>query len=126
MRGVPPNRQQSRLLLWAVAIIVPALMAVFGGTQHNKQKASASLLPVTFAHTDHTAHNCVACHHNFTDNTGQGFCFDCHKTDPNIAPHIEPMFHGLCQDCHVQLALDGEPHGPVRACQQCHLADMAP
>jgi len=90
------------------------------------QRASAPLLPVTFAHADHTNHNCAQCHHNFTDSTGQGFCYDCHKTDPDIASLIEPMFHGLCRDCHVELAHQGEPHGPVRACQACHVPDMRP
>ena len=83
-------------------------------------------LPVTFAHADHVEHNCVVCHHNFTDDTGQGFCYDCHKSTPDIVDHMEAMFHGLCRDCHVELARKGDPHGPVRACQQCHLADLRP
>ena len=124
MATAAPGRR--RTLIWAVIVIALALIASYGASQHQQQKSTAPLLPVTFAHADHTAHNCAACHHNFTDSTGQGFCYDCHKTDQDIADDMEPMFHGLCQDCHVELALQGKPHGPVRACQQCHLADMAP
>ena len=43
------------------------------------------LLPLTFAHLDHREVNCITCHHNFTDDTGQGLCIDCHSTDPKCA-----------------------------------------
>jgi hypothetical protein len=84
------------------------------------------LLPMTFAHADHRDVNCVLCHHNFTDDTGNGLCIDCHKTNVDIRAEIEPMFHGLCRDCHVSRHADGEDGGPVRQCKDCHTADEEP
>lgn len=106
-----------------------AVVLVYGAKEQQSQRSNAPLLPVTFAHADHVDHNCTVCHHNYTDTTGQGFCYDCHKTDTTIAAQIEPMFHGLCRDCHVELAKRTNPkeaHGPTRGCQQCHVADLRP
>ena len=81
---------------------------------------SAPMLPVAFEHGDHTSVNCVECHHNFTDDTGAGLCYGCHKQHPDIGPQMETMFHDFCRDCHVTLARDGEASGPVRRCVDCH------
>lgn len=117
---------RSKVVAGALVLFATVALLAYGLLRQQQQRATAPLLPVTFAHVDHTEHNCAACHHNFTDTTGQGFCYDCHKSDKTIADQMEPMFHGLCRDCHVELARQGEPHGPVRACQQCHVADMRP
>ena len=113
-------------LLMAIGLLGLMVVIGLGYQQGQRQRAQSPLLPVTFAHADHKEQNCAACHHNFTDNTGQGFCYDCHKSDPKIAADTEAMFHGLCRDCHVDLARQGEEHGPVRACQACHVEDMRP
>jgi len=84
------------------------------------------LLPVTFAHVDHTTVNCVLCHHNYIDHTGSGLCFDCHKTDPTVNALIETQFHELCWGCHVERQAQGEDAGPTRQCDACHTADDAP
>jgi len=123
-----------KLQIGAAALVVSlfAVLLIYGVKQQNLQRLETPLLPVTFAHADHVDHNCALCHHNFTDTTGQGFCYDCHKTDPTIAAQIEPMFHGLCRDCHVEQAYrvngpnEHGDHGPTRACQQCHVADLRP
>ena len=85
-----------------------------------------AMLAVTFAHADHTDTNCSTCHHNFTDDTGQGLCYDCHKSDAELSPLMEKQFHDLCRQCHVEQLLAGEPHGPTRACAACHQPDQAP
>ena len=83
-------------------------------------------LPLTFAHLDHHEVNCITCHHNFVDTTGQGLCIDCHRKNPEIRSRIEPMFHTLCRDCHVEKRGAGNDAGPVRRCADCHTADDAP
>ena len=89
-------------------------------------RATAPMLPVNFAHIDHTTVNCVLCHHNFIDSTGQGLCFDCHKTDTSVAALIETQFHDLCRDCHIEKQQLGEAGGPTRQCISCHEGDDAP
>ncbi len=92
----------------------------------NDLRAERPMLPLTFAHLDHQAVNCIACHHNFVDDTGQGLCFDCHKTDPAVNALMEEQFHSLCRDCHVEKQRLGEDGGPTRRCIDCHTADEAP
>lgn len=89
-------------------------------------RTSAPLLAVTFAHKDHTETNCLVCHHNFADNTGNGLCFDCHRTHEDVAALREAQFHGLCRDCHAEKRDAGEEHGPLRECSGCHVADQHP
>lgn len=83
-------------------------------------------LPVYFAHADHVDQSCVSCHHNYTDDSGQGLCFDCHVTDPNVAPLIETQFHDLCRGCHADEQAAGEAHGPTRDCIACHQFEDLP
>ncbi len=85
-----------------------------------------NMLAVTFAHADHVEQNCVECHHNFVDDTGTGMCFDCHKTDPEVADLIEEQFHTLCRNCHIEKQAAGEAHGPTRQCLDCHVRDDKP
>lgn len=87
---------------------------------------AAPLLPMSFAHEDHREVNCLECHHEFVDDTGLGFCIDCHKREPAIAREIEAMFHGLCRDCHVERQRAGEESGPTRRCLGCHEGDDRP
>ena len=85
------------------------------------------MLPVTFAHADHTHETCVTCHHNYIDDTGSGLCFHCHKTDPEVAPIIEQQFHDFCRGCHIdKLVVDKDFHGPIRICKDCHTAESEP
>ena len=44
--------------------------------------AAREALPLTFAHADHRSVNCIDCHHNFADTTGQGLCLACHRNPP--------------------------------------------
>ena len=88
--------------------------------------AGAPLLPVTFAHVDHREENCIGCHHNFADGTGDGLCFECHERSAAVGHLLESHFHGLCRDCHTERQAAGADHGPVRRCRDCHVADAAP
>jgi hypothetical protein len=112
-------------------ILLPAVAAVLfaGYAWHLWQadlRAARPMLEVTFAHLDHRTVNCIDCHHNFVDDTGQGLCFDCHKTDPAVNALIETQFHDLCRGCHMEQQRNGEDGGPVRQCIDCHTADEAP
>ena len=113
------------LISAGVATTLIAMGFLFSNLQEDL-RATRPILPITFAHADHLKQTCVGCHHNFTDTTGQGLCFECHKTDPTVSSLIETQFHDLCRDCHVEKQLLGEGAGPVRACIDCHLADDDP
>ena len=110
----------------AALLTAGTLISEDPGSEQIVAHPGGSLLAVTFAHADHTEQNCIACHHNFVDDTGMGLCFDCHKTDPEIAPLIETQFHDLCRGCHLTEQLSGGMHGPTRACLDCHQRDTAP
>lgn len=111
-----------------VAVIVAVLLALAVAADNGRRDAveTRPLLPLTFAHVDHRSVNCIACHHNFVDSTGQGLCIDCHKTNAKVRLDIEPMFHTLCRNCHVAKRTAGEDAGPVRRCTDCHTADDQP
>lgn len=116
-----------RRLLTTISLLLATAAA--GYLYHQWQfelRTKRAMLPLTFAHLDHRLENCVTCHHNFIDDTGQGLCFDCHKTDPTVNALIEEQFHALCRDCHVEKQRLGEDSGPTRRCLDCHTADEAP
>ena len=110
----------------ALGGIVTAVAALAAYQGRQTMVDTRPLLPLTFAHLDHREVNCITCHHNFTDDTGQGLCIDCHKTSPEVRLQIEPMFHTLCRDCHVEKQAAGKDAGPVRRCIDCHTSDEAP
>ncbi|MGI9288935.1 MAG: cytochrome c3 family protein [Pseudomonadales bacterium] len=81
---------------------------------------------MTFAHNDHKNQKCVDCHHNFTDDSGQGLCLDCHLRQADISFKLEQQFHALCRGCHEENQHVGDDHGPIRSCVACHTADSKP
>ncbi len=87
---------------------------------------AGTMLAVYFAHADHMDQSCIACHHNYVDDTGSGMCFDCHKTDQEVAALIETQFHDLCRGCHIDEQAAGHEHGPTRHCVACHIPDTQP
>jgi len=84
------------------------------------------ILPMTFAHIDHTTVGCIDCHHNYVDDTGGSQCMYCHVTNEEVWPLLEVQFHDLCRGCHEEKSALGETGGPPRQCIGCHLADDAP
>ena len=113
---------------WGWSLVATVLFAclALAGWYRPTAIVAAPLLPMTFGHADHHTVDCIACHHNFTDDSGAGVCIDCHKQTAELAPMIEEQFHQLCRDCHARLSMDGEPSGPLRACEGCHLPDSMP
>lgn len=124
------GRDRTATVRWLVAAIVilsgaVTLLLGFPALQ-TRLRADAPMLPVTFAHATHTTVNCITCHHNFVDSSGQGLCLDCHQHHPDVRALRETQFHTLCRDCHLEKHTLGEDGGPVRACVDCHTADEAP
>jgi len=89
-------------------------------------RADPARLPMTFAHADHRAQNCIRCHHEFVDHSGQGLCLDCHLRDPKLRPLFETQFHDLCRGCHIEQTRLGNDAGPTRRCYDCHHEDDQP
>jgi hypothetical protein len=109
-----------------VAALAVAVIVAAAAQWRHALLDTRPLLPLRFAHADHRDVNCVKCHHNFADDTGEGLCIDCHKTRETIRSHIEPMFHTLCRGCHLATHAKGADAGPVRRCSDCHTPDDAP
>ena len=113
---------------WVVSVSAIAVIGLTVAAHQARQTMidTRPALPLTFAHLDHHEVNCITCHHNFADTTGQGLCIDCHKMNLQIRSRIEPMFHTLCRNCHVEKHRAGKDAGPARRCSDCHTADDAP
>lgn len=117
-----------------IATSIGGLLIVAFASWHSSDPANpiyvshpeGTMLAVNFAHADHIEQSCVVCHHNYVDTTGQGMCFDCHITDPQVSALIETQFHELCRTCHVDKQNQGEDHGPTRQCIDCHQHDERP
>jgi len=110
-------------LIVLVGALIAALLWLFASAVPPEQEP---LLPLTFAHADHQAVNCIDCHHEFVDSTPRGPCLECHKADAEVSHLIETHFHDLCRGCHVERLAAGLDAGPARACAACHTADEAP
>lgn len=117
----------------AAVVLATAALLVYG-TPLNVEKPVIAhrwqspdpILPMTFAHEDHAAENCVQCHHNYVDGTGGTPCMYCHVTNEEIYPLLEAQFHELCRDCHEKKQRLGEAGGPTRRCIDCHLDEDLP
>ncbi len=117
-----------------VAILVAAGMIIAFGSPVAKEKplrgfyyeSREPILPMSFAHADHTTENCILCHHNYNDDTGGGPCMNCHTTNQDVWPLFERQYHDLCRTCHAEKAALGEAGGPPRHCIECHRGDDLP
>ncbi|MBS0366770.1 MAG: cytochrome c3 family protein [Proteobacteria bacterium] len=100
------------------AVLLPSRFA--GSMLPQTPVTPTARIAVTFPHDKHRGVNCVTCHHNFTDKTGNESCYACHR-HPELTSGIEATFHRFCRDCHASLAAQQvELHGPVRRCALCH------
>jgi len=114
-------------LLLSLAVLVALVMLSTSTERYRKSQTPPTiLLPMTFAHIDHTEQQCVACHHNYQDDTGQGLCLECHRTDETVNFLIEEQFHDLCMGCHTGKNHKNEETGPMRHCAACHTQDHLP
>ena len=118
-----------RVFVGLVVLAATALL-VFGTPLPTKRpvlehrwRSPEPILPMTFAHEDHVAENCLVCHHNYVDNTGNDPCMICHVINQEVWPMFESQFHDLCRSCHEDRQLAGEDHGPTRVCVDCHIEE---
>lgn len=84
------------------------------------------ILPMAFAHADHTTVGCIDCHHNYVDDTGSEACMHCHVVNQEVWPLLEQQFHELCRDCHAERSAAREDGGPARRCAGCHHVESDP
>ncbi|HIE1843218.1 cytochrome c3 family protein [Pseudomonas aeruginosa] len=108
-----------------IGLIALSILLLIRG--HDTLLANRQTLPLNFDHKMHGSTNCVECHHDYADrklivSAINQTCVGCHKQTATLAIHIRNDFHNFCQDCHLQRLQRYQPSGPVRACQQCHVA----
>jgi predicted CXXCH cytochrome family protein len=78
-------------------------------------------LVLDFPHDKHRAVNCVLCHHDYLDRSGEGSCISCHRSGRSaIQVGAEARFHDFCLGCHRDPPAYLTGHGPVTGCDTCH------
>ena len=110
--------------IWLLTIGSP--LATQRAPSKIRWRSPEPILPMTFAHQDHVSENCLVCHHNYTDDTGNDECMACHVNNQEIWPLLEEQFHELCRSCHEDKQLAGENGGPTRRCIDCHVEESVP
>jgi hypothetical protein len=107
------------VLGFALTLFAPLSRGIVLALREPLTKPTTSL-PVEFPHEKHRAVDCVLCHHNFVDHTGEGDCYACHRNSPTIKLEIEARFHDFCLGCHRDPPRGLKHHGPVTGCDTCH------
>ncbi|MFO1464991.1 MAG: cytochrome c3 family protein [Steroidobacteraceae bacterium] len=117
-----PSRSPARSASHVAAVCLIALLPAPTSKQLLLEPAvQPDVIPVRFPHEHHVSVNCVTCHHNFTDHTGNVTCIACHRSArTDLVRSSEATFHVFCCDCHAKTALLEQKHGPTRACSACH------
>ncbi len=113
------------LVTSVLMVLVLAALSSPWAKQQKPQRFTPDL-PMTFDHQTHREQQCIDCHHNFVDDSGQGLCLECHVSDRKLSALLEQQFHELCQGCHIEQQVAGQSHGPIRVCLACHQEDEAP
>lgn len=120
-------------IIFGLLVVAGLLVVVFGSPLARERPvlreyygAPEKILPMHFAHVDHRSVNCIECHHNYLDDTGDGPCMFCHVTSQELWPLLEDQFHSLCRGCHIDRAARGDGDRPPRQCIRCHLGDDLP
>jgi predicted CXXCH cytochrome family protein len=133
-----PAQQRSRLLgglvfgrnsRLVVAIVLGSLVALLallrGGTALALREPflrRSEPLVLGFPHEKHRAVNCITCHHNFVDRSGEDSCISCHRSGrAAIRVGAEARFHDFCLGCHRDPPAYLTGHGPVTGCDTCHV-----
>jgi len=117
--------RHSRLVLAIVLGSLAALFALMGGgtalALREPFLRRSEPLVLGFPHDTHRAVNCIQCHHNFTDQSGQDSCISCHRSGRAVIQvGAEARFHDFCLGCHRDPPAYVTGHGPVTGCGTCH------
>jgi|SRR6516225_11751914 len=118
--------RHSRLVLTIVLGSLVALFAVLrGGTALALREPflrRSEPLVLGFPHEKHLPVNCITCHHNFVDRSGEDSCISCHRSGrAAIRVGAEARFHDFCLGCHRDPPPYLTGHGPVTGCDTCHV-----
>ena len=124
-------KQIAVILISIVSLLI--MTAIIYSSEPVRHKLATSRyipsLPMSFSHAEHIDQTCVDCHHNYTDNSGQGACLNCHLSKINLSYKLEEHFHGLCMGCHIAKqkndGIEGG-FGPIRRCSACHNNEALP
>jgi predicted CXXCH cytochrome family protein len=122
--------RHSALVLACAVVAIVALAALLapGAALALREPVITRLSPlaVDFPHDKHRRVRCVQCHHNFTDRSGDGGCYSCHRSGrPDLRAGAEARFHDFCLGCHRDPPPQETHHGPVTGCDTCHLPPHA-
>lgn len=120
--------KKSALVLLMLTITLVGVM-VYLSSDHHQSKQEIQYQPklaMTFDHQTHGKQQCIACHHNYVDKSGQGLCLECHVSTAGLRLDLEEQFHSLCMGCHEVKQTEGAKHGPIRECLACHTEDKRP
>jgi hypothetical protein len=117
--------RHSRLVLAIVLGSLVALLALMrGGTALALREPflrRSEPLALGFPHDKHRPVNCIQCHHNFADRSGEDSCISCHRSGRvAIRTGAEARFHDFCLGCHRDPPAYLTGHGPVTGCNTCH------
>jgi predicted CXXCH cytochrome family protein len=117
--------RHSTLVLVAVLLALSVLLALMhaGSTLKLREPLvpRGVSLALDFPHEKHRSVNCIQCHHNFVDRSGQGSCIACHRSrSAGIQVGSEARFHDFCLGCHRDPPLHLMDHGPTTGCEVCH------
>ena len=117
--------RHSRLVLAIVLGSLVALLALMrGGTTLALREPflrRSEPLALGFPHDKHRPVNCIQCHHNFADRSGEDSCISCHRSGrAAIRTGAEARFHDFCLGCHRDPPAYLTGHGPVTGCNTCH------
>jgi predicted CXXCH cytochrome family protein len=128
-----PSRLVGRLVFGrhsrpVLAIVLGSLVALLALTSGGAALAlrepfvrRSEPLVLGFPHDQHRSVNCIRCHHNFTDRSGQDSCISCHRSGrAAIRVGAEARFHDFCLGCHRDPPGYLAGHGPVTGCTTCH------
>jgi predicted CXXCH cytochrome family protein len=125
LRGGLVFGRHSRLIVAIVLASFVVLLALLGsGTTLALREPfvpRSEPLVLGFPHDKHGAVNCIHCHHNFTDRSGEDSCISCHRSRrAAIRVGAEARFHEFCLGCHRDPPAYLTGHGPVTGCNTCH------
>lgn len=117
--------RHARLVLAAVLCSFVALLALLPGTTVLAMREPflerSVRLPLDFPHDKHRALNCIQCHHDYVDRSGEESCVSCHRSGRTaVRVGAEARFHDFCLGCHRDPPAYLTSHGPVTGCDTCH------
>jgi predicted CXXCH cytochrome family protein len=115
------------IVILAALALLPLMIPEAPLTLREPLLRRTSALAIDFPHDKHREVNCIECHHNFSDRTGNDTCISCHRSHrAAIRVGAEARFHDFCLGCHRDPPARFEHHGPTTGCETCHMPPGVP